>query len=250
MDFLKIEKQLIQFLTQSLKSSGRKNFVIGISGGLDSAVVSALCIKISPKNTFGLLLPSQTSNQVNIDDALSHCASFGIPYEIIKIAPILISYKKTLGDLNATREGNLAARIRMSVLYDYSAKFDGVVVGTSNLSERMIGYGTIFGDLACAFNPIGEMLKTEIFSFAEFLGIDKNIISKAPSADLWEGQSDEDELGYSYAKLDVVLDEIYKQDYDKNRLYDKFGKEIVDFIIGKMKSSSFKLEMPKIAKIR
>ncbi|MBQ2430471.1 MAG: NAD(+) synthase, partial [Campylobacter sp.] len=125
-----------------------------------------------------------------------------------------------------------------------------VVVGTSNLSERLLGYGTIYGDMACAFNPIGEIFKTEIFEFAKFLKIDNKIIKKAPSADLWDGQSDEKDLGYSYKNLDKVLAEIYDKNANLDDLKAKFGENLVNFVTTRIKTNKFKLIQPKIAKIR
>ena len=150
MDYKNLEYKLVEFLEKSLKKTKQKNFVIGISGGLDSAVVSALCSKIKYAKTLGLVLPTKFSNSKNLDQPFID--------EFLKIQP------------NSTKLeiGNFTARIRMNLLFDYSAKNHGVVVGTSNLSERLLGYGTIYGDMACAFNPIGEIFKTEIFEFAKF----------------------------------------------------------------------------------
>ena len=158
------------------------------------------------------------------------------------------------------RYGNLCARVRMCLLYDYSSEHGLLVVGTSNKSERLLGYGTIFGDMACALNPIGELFKSEIFEFADFLGVDKAIINKAPSADLWENQSDESELGYSYKELDGALDFILKglgnSRIPKGEILggeipsDKIpSAEILEFCKKRMKNNAFKLNTPAIAKV-
>ena len=169
-----------------------------------------------------------------------------IKYEIISIEPFLQAFRDSQNDeISRIRLGNFAARVRMSLLYDFSAKISGVVVGTSNLSERMLGYGTIYGDLACAFNPIGELFKTEIFEFAKFLNIDEKIISKAPSADLWEGQSDEGDLGYDYASLDEILRAILRK-----KSLAKFDQETINFIQNRIKNNKFKLKMPKILHLK
>lgn len=245
MNYENLEQELLKFLQQNLKKTGAENFVIGISGGLDSAVVSALCAKIKPQNTLGLILPSKNSNERNLNDAIKHCENFKIKYEILNIQPFLDEFLKAEPNANRLRIGNFTARIRMNLLYDYSAKNRGVVVGTSNLSERMLGYGTIFGDLACAFNPIGEIFKSDLFEFAKFLKIDKNIINKAPSADLWQGQSDEKELGYSYEKLDKIL-KILRENGDLQNA----EPEILNFIKNRIKQNKFKLKMPQIAKVK
>ena len=152
----------------------------------------------------------------------------------------------------------------MSLLYDYSAAKRGVVVGTSNLSERMLGYGTIYGDLACAFNPIGEILKTDLFKFAKILCIDDAIIKKAPSADLWENQSDERELGYSYEILDSVLRDIFSHEALRTKFRSgeqitandlkylqnsRHNQELVKFIVRRILKNNFKLRAPAVARI-
>ena len=160
------------------------------------------------------------------------------------------AYEDTVGILNNARRGNLAARLRMCVLYDTSFFMDGIVVGTSNLSERLLGYGTIYGDLACAFNPIGEIFKSELYDFASYLGISDAIINKAPSAELWPGQSDEKELGYTYAQLDKVLRAYYDDGKNFDEIRDEFDKKLVNFVQERVNRYKFKMRMPNIAHIR
>lgn len=250
MDYKNLEYKLVEFLEKSLKKTKQKNFIIGISGGLDSAVVSALCSKIKNAQTLGVIMPTKYSNSKNLDDATRHCDKFKIPFEIIQIQPFIDEFLKIQPNSTKLEIGNFTARIRMNLLFDYSAKNHGVVVGTSNLSERLLGYGTIYGDMACAFNPIGEIFKTEIFEFAKFLKIDNKIIKKAPSADLWNGQSDEKDLGYSYKNLDAVLSQIYDNKANLKNLKTEFGDEIVKFALNRIRTNKFKLIQPKIAKIR
>ena len=250
MNFANLEKELLVFLESSLKKTKQKNFIVGISGGLDSAVVSALCAKVKGAKTLGVIMPTKFSNSKNLNDAISHCDKFKIPFEIIQIQPFIDEFLKISPNASKLEIGNFTARIRMNLLFDYSAKNHGVVVGTSNLSERLLGYGTIYGDMACAFNPIGEIFKTEIFEFAKFLKIDNEIIKKAPSADLWEGQSDEKDLGYSYKNLDRVLKKIYDKKANLKDLKAEFGDEIVKFALNRIKTNKFKLIQPKIAKVR
>ena len=250
MDYKNLEYKLVEFLEKSLKKTKQKNFIIGISGGLDSAVVSALCAKVKGAKTLGVIMPTKFSNSKNLDDAISHCNKFKIPFEIIQIQPFIDEFLKIQPNSTKLEIGNFTARIRMNLLFDYSAKNHGVVVGTSNLSERLLGYGTIYGDMACAFNPIGEIFKTEIFEFAKFLKIDNKIIIKAPSADLWTGQSDEKDLGYSYNNLDKVLAKIYDKNANSDDLKAKFGENLVNFVTTRIRTNKFKLIQPKIAKIR
>ncbi|CUU69529.1 NAD+ synthase [Campylobacter hyointestinalis subsp. hyointestinalis] len=246
-DFKSLENKLLNFLTNYLETSYAKGFTIGVSGGLDSAIVATLCSKIAP--TYAILLPTKNSNKANINDALNLCKTLGIKYEIIDIEPIIQSFLSAIKDADKLRIGNLAARVRMSILYDHSAKFRTLVVGTSNKSERMLGYGTIYGDTACALNPIGEIYKSDLFLFAKYLGIDKNIIDKAPSADLWEGQKDEDEIGYTYEQLDIILKEI-ERGKTKKELEESFDKNLVNTVYDRMEKNKFKLNLPLIANIQ
>ena len=197
-------------------------------------------------------------------DGIFHCESFNIPYEIQEIAPFVENFTALNPGASALRIGNFAARVRMSLLYDYSAAKRGVVVGTSNLSERMLGYGTIYGDLACAFNPIGEIFKSDLFKFAKILCIDDAIIKKAPSADLWENQSDERELGYSYEILDSVLRDIFSHEALRTKFRSgeqitandlkylqnsRHNQELVKFVVRRILKNNFKLRAPAVARI-
>lgn len=230
MDFNLIYEKMIDFIKESV--SGFDGAIIGLSGGLDSAVVlKLLCdAKITTK---ALLLPTKNSNPKNIQDAKKLCDILNVSYEILYIDEILQSFKN-LTKASELREYNLCARIRMSILYDYSAKYGFLVAGTTNKSERMLGYGTIYGDLACAFNPIGDIYKSDLFDFARFLNIPNEIIEKKPSADFYEGQSDEDDLGYSYFELDECLKGNSKDTY------------LINYVENKIKHNLFKQKMPKI----
>ena len=157
-------------------------------------------------------MPTQHSNEANLKDALKLCEDLNLRYKVINIETILQAFLKESEMTNQIRTGNYAARIRMSLLYDYSALKNYLVVGTSNKSELMLGYGTIYGDLACAFNPIGGLYKSEIYTLAKYLNLDTNFLQKAPSADLWENQSDEEDLGFSYALIDEGLRALEKND--------------------------------------
>lgn len=248
MNYEKIQKEILNFLKDYLAKSGAKGFVLGLSGGLDSALVATLCAKISP--THALLMPTNFSNKRHLKDALNLANFLGLNYQIINISNILNTFcsAANLSQKDKLAYGNLAARTRMILLYDYSAKHDFLVVGTSNKSERMLGYGTIYGDMACALNPIGELYKSEIFEFAKFLGVDEGIINKAPSADLWENQSDESDLGYTYSELDAVLKALCAGKSEKI-LKEKFNTDLVNFIKKKISKNAFKLKMPELAEI-
>jgi NAD+ synthase len=148
------------------------------------------------------------------------------------------------------RIGNFSARMRMATLYDISARENALVLGTSNKSEILLGYGTIFGDIACAINPIGELYKTEIFEFAAYLGVPESILSKAPSADLWEGQSDEDEMGFTYAQIDKVLIAHSENKLSPTELVaNGFDKGLVEMIMQRIEANRFKGKLPTIANL-
>ena len=193
-------------------------------------------------------MPTKFSSSNSIIDAKELCQKFNINYDMKSIQPMLDGY---FGDnfSDKLRVGNFSARMRMATLYDIAGKENGLVIGTSNKSEILLGYGTIFGDTACGINPIGQIYKTDIFKFAEFLNIPEVILTKKPSADLWEGQSDEDELGFSYKEIDTVLKEFIDKNKKEEELLNSFNKELVKNVIERYIKNRFKSELPKIAKI-
>ena len=244
-----IKQNLMSFLKEEVLKTGLKKVTLGLSGGLDSAVVAVLCKEAFKDNLNCVLMPSQFSSKASIDDAIELCKKFDIKYEIVSIEPMLSAYLKNMQE-SSLRIGNFSARLRMSVLYDISARENSLVVGTSNKSELLLGYGTIFGDLACALNPIGNIYKSDLFEFAKYLGVNDSIVNKAPSADFFEGQSDEADLGYSYAKIDSLL----KKMIDENRSKDEllalgFEDEFIEDIKKRVKINEFKRKLPIIAKI-
>ena len=251
MNYQKIKDQMITFLQDQAKQIGVKNVVVGISGGLDSAIVAVLCKEAFKDNFHGVLLPSQYSSDASITDAKELCEKFNIKYEIISIAPMVEGYYLNNDkEASVLRIGNFSARMRMAVLYDISAKYNAIVVGTSNRSEILLGYGTLYGDTACAINPIGQMYKSDAFEFAKFLGVPNSIITKKPSADLWEGQSDEEDLGYTYAQLDAALKEYVENRLSRDEMIESgFEDELVDLIINKIYQNQFKRKPPIIAKL-
>lgn len=247
--FKNLKNSLIKFLQDEARKTGLKSAVLGISGGVDSAVVSVLAKEAFGDDLLGVMMPSQYSSKESLSHAKELCEKFYIKYEIRPIKDIVNAYAKDV-KMDDMRSGNFSARMRMSILYDISAREKAAVIGTSNKSELLLGYGTIFGDLACAVNPIGDIYKTEIFEFADFMGVPKSIIEKPPSADLWYGQSDEDDLGFSYSDIDKALHEYADNGSNKDELIKKGYKEdLCDMIISRIKNNEFKRRLPVIANL-
>ena len=248
-DWKKIKQDLILFLKTEVEKAGLKKVTVGLSGGLDSAVVAILCKEAFGENLNCILMPSQFSSKSSIDDAIELCEKFDIKYEIISIEPMVSGFIKNMNE-DKLRIGNFSARMRMSVLYDVSSREKSLVVGTSNRSEILLGYGTIFGDTACAINPIGEIYKSDEFEFARILGVTNTILNKAPSADLWEGQSDEEELGHTYKEMDDLLKIMVDENKSKIELLKLgFEEEFINKIEYRIKANAFKGKLPIIAKI-
>lgn len=242
-----IETFLIKFLREEVQNAGFAKAVLGISGGIDSAVVASLAKKAFGEHFLGLMLPSSTSHKASFEDARALCEKFDVQTEKISVGSLVDAYFEGK-NASKLRIGNFSARMRMSVLYDISARENALVLGTSNKTEILLGYGTIFGDTACAINPIGQLYKTEIFEFAAYLGVPESILTKAPSADLWEGQSDEDEFGFTYAQIDKVLHAHVEKNFTPEELISAgFDASLVTMIMKRIKNNSFKSKLPTIA---
>ena len=239
---------LTKFLVDEVEKTGLNRVVVGLSGGIDSAVVAVLAQRAFGERLLCVKMPSHYSSQSSLDDADELCERFGIRSETHSIAPMLKAYEHEAMD--NLRVGNFSARMRMATLFDISARERALVLGTSNKSELMLGYGTLFGDLASAINPIGDLYKTEVFELARHLEVPESIVSKPPSADLWAGQSDEAELGYSYAQIDAVLRRYVEERASKAELIDEgCDGALVELILTRIYRNQFKRKMPVIAKL-
>ena len=245
-----IADYLQRFLDNEVRKTGIKKVVLGLSGGLDSAVVAVLAHNVFKDNLLCVKMPSHYSSLSSLHDADSLCEDFGIKSITASVEPMLKAYEKLNSDMDNLRVGNFSSRMRMATLFDISARENALVLGTSNKSELMLGYGTLYGDLSSALNPIGDLYKSEVYELAEYLNITPSIINKAPSADLWDGQSDEDDLGYTYVELDEAL-KLYVEDrLTKEEIVAKgIDEKMLDMVINRIFRNHFKRKMPVIAKL-
>lgn len=242
---------LVGFLRDEVGKAGFRNVVLGISGGVDSAVVSALCAEAFGKDhVLGVMMPHASSDPRSGVDARTMIEFLGIKSEVVDITLVVEACVATDREMDKKRRGNIMARQRMTVLYDRSVTHESLVVGTSNKSELLLGYGTQFGDLASALNPIGDLYKTQVWQLAEELGIPPNIIEKKPSADLWAGQTDEDELGFSYKNVDRLLYFMVDERRTPGELEEMgFEKYFIQKVHEMIRRSQFKRQLPVIAKL-
>jgi NAD+ synthase len=247
---LKLEiERIASFITDYVHSNGFADVVIGLSGGIDSSLAAALAVRaLGKEHVRGAMLPYKTSSAASYEDALLLANELGIHHERIEITPLVDSYfdsrRKEASNL---RRGNWMARARMCVLYDLSAQYKALVVGTSNRTELLVGYFTQFGDGACAFEPIGHLYKTEVWQMAELLNIPDRIIRKIPTADLWEKQTDEDEIGLKYAHLDEIVYLLTEQNLSKEDVMRAgFTSEQVDKVSNMISRSAFKRNPPPL----
>ena len=246
-----VRKRIIYFLRKELERAGIKKAVIGLSGGLDSSTVFLLAVEaLGGENIIALSLPYKTSDPQNIEDAKELASSTGAKWELIDITPQIDAYFQSCPTDNLIQKGNKMARERMSILYDRAYFHRALVLGTGNKTEWLLGYTTRWGDSACDLAPILDLYKTQVRQLARAIGVPEKIIKKVPSAELWPGQTDEGELGFTYEEVDRLLFNLIDKGLTRRQLIDKgFTPEFIDRVVERMKKMSFKRKLPPYPRI-
>ncbi len=239
-----------RFLTGKLNQTGLSGFVIGLSGGIDSAVSAGLAVAAVGKDkVFGIMMPYRTSSPHSIADATLYARQLGIAFTTVDISPMIDAYFGAIDESSRLRAGNKMARERMAVLFDYAHKMNRLVLGTGNRTEICLGYTTWHGDSACSLNPLGDLYKTDVRAIARLIGVPLPIIAKHPSADLWEGQTDEGEIGVTYQKIDQLLELMIDRGITSMSQLELAGfrSDEISRVVSLINRNSFKRSLPDIA---
>lgn len=246
-----VGRVLERFVANEIGKLGIGRVVVGLSGGIDSALACALAARaLSPESVLAVRMPYRTSSAESLSDAQVVAEESGVRMTTVDITPQIDAYFESRPDASPLARGNKMARERMSILYDLSAHEGALVLGTSNKTELLLGYGTIHGDMASAINPIGDLYKTQVWALAKHLGVPDSVIDKPPSADLWEGQTDEQEMGFSYPDVDRVLYYLVDRRYQRAEILARGeSAAFVDRVIELVRRSQFKRALPVIAKV-
>jgi NAD+ synthase len=256
MDELSIDTDLARkiltgFIHTEITRAGFDRAVIGLSGGVDSALACFLAAEaMGAEHVLALRMPYRTSSQDSLEDAQSVIDILGVQSDTIEITEMVEPLFKHFPDMSSKRKGNIMALELMIILFDQSEAFKGLVVGTGNKTEILLGYSTWYGDAACALNPLGDLYKSQVRQLARAVGVPESIVKKAPSADLWKGQTDEGELGFTYDQADRLLFLLIDQRYTPEECVDAgFEKPFVQQVIQRVRRNQFKRVLPPIAKL-
>lgn len=242
---------LVRFVRDETQSAGFQKGVIGVSGGVDSAVSAYLSAEaLGRENAIAVIMPYKAGSPQSLSDAKLIVKKLGIRSEVIDISPMVDAYCDQWSVTDRVRRGNVMARVRMIVLYDISAREHALVIGTSNKTELLVGYGTLYGDTACAINPLGDLYKTQVWQLARKLEVPASIVEKTPTADLWDGQSDEGEMGFTYASVDSLLYHyVDERRTDQELVQLGFEEEFILKVKSLVEKNQFKRRLPLIAKV-
>ncbi len=246
-----VTELLVSFLREEVGAAGMSRVVVGLSGGVDSAVTAALCAHaFAPEGVLCVLMPYRTSNPDSETHGRLVARSLGVESRTVDISAMADGYLETEGVDDGLRRGNVMARCRMTVLYDLSVEWGGLVIGTSNKTEMLLGYSTQFGDSAHAINPLGDLYKHQVYQVARHLRLPAEVIDKPPSADLEEGQTDEADLGFTYEEADRLLYRMVDRRYDEQEvLAEGFDADLVARVARRVVANQFKRLPPVIAKL-
>ena len=246
-----VRKILVDFIRDQIHNAGFSKAIIGLSGGVDSAVSAYLSREaLGKENVFAVLMPHSSSSPESAADAGLIVKELGIHSEIVEITPMVDPFIASQKITDNVRRGNIMARMRMIILYDRSLMVNALVVGTSNKTETMLGYGTLFGDMACALNPLGDLYKSQVWQLAEALGVPRRIVEKKPTADLWKNQTDEGELGFSYKDVDRLLYYMIDERRSDAELVSMgMDKGFISEVKKRVTMNQFKRRPPLVAKI-
>ena len=246
-----LRKILVGFIREEVRKVGLSRVVLGLSGGIDSALVAFLAAEaLGGENVHACIMPYRTSSPESEAHARLVVDQLGISCNVIEITSMVDAYFSLYPDADNMRRGNKMARERMTILYDHSAARSALVLGTSNKTELLLGYGTLHGDMASALNPIGDIYKTQVWQLSEEVGVPRPIIEKKPSADLWAGQTDEQELGFTYREVDELLYQMVDMRCSQAELIARgFSPSFIEQISSRVQHSHFKRRLPVIAKV-
>jgi len=246
-----LRKMLVGFVRDEVHKVGLKKVVLGLSGGIDSALVAFVAAEaLGPENVHAICMPYKSSNPESEAHARLVAQACGVNFTVVPITTMVDAYFGMFPEADNMRRGNKMARERMTILFDHSAQLAALVLGTSNKTELLLGYGTLYGDMASALNPIGDLYKSQVWQLSEAMSVPRDVIDKKPSADLWAGQTDEEELGFSYRQVDELLYRMVDLRMTVNELMaEGFGREFIDNIYSKVQNSHFKRRLPVIAKV-
>lgn len=246
-----VRKLLTRFIHSEITRTGFSRAVLGLSGGIDSALVAYLAAEaLGPENLLCVRMPYKTSSQDSLNHAMLVIQDLGVPHLDIPITEMADGLISKFPEMSNMRKGNIMARCRMITLYDQSEAFKGLVIGTGNKTEILLGYSTLYGDGAHALNPIGDLYKAQVRQLSREVGVPLPIIDKAPSADLWAGQTDEQELGFTYEEADKLLYLLVDHRYTPEECVEAgFKREFVETVVRRVRRNHFKRVMPPVAKI-
>lgn len=244
-------KILTGFIQTEITRAGFSRAVVGLSGGVDSSLSCYLAVEtLGAENVLALRMPYETSSSGSLEHAQLVIDELGVQAETVPITAMVEPLFERFPEADQIRRGNVMARARMIVLYDQSQAFGGLVVGTGNKTEILLGYTTLYGDSACALNPLGDLYKTQVRQLARAMGLPDVIIDKPPSADLWVGQTDEGELGFTYAEVDQLLYLLVDERYSPEDCVEAgFAESFVSQVIDLIRKNHYKRVMPPIAKL-